>query len=103
MWILESCFRLMKTTGLAGGAVGTPQPHREVRPMVHWIPHRITAHLGRCVLVLMLQCPAETITAMTRGQPRNRLAPLDAVRSTTEGRTIVQASKIGPEARAALE
>ena len=26
MWIIESCFRRMKTTGLASGAAGTPQP-----------------------------------------------------------------------------
>ena len=32
MWIIESCFRRMKTTGL------------EVRPMFHWMPQRITAH-----------------------------------------------------------
>ena len=30
MWIIESCFRKMKTTGL------------EVRPMFHWMPQRIT-------------------------------------------------------------
>ena len=44
MWIIESCFRRMKTTGLARGAAGTPQPRWEVRPMFHWMPQRITAH-----------------------------------------------------------
>src|SRR3954452_13137242 len=43
MWIIESCFRKMKTTGLA------------VRPMFHWMPHRITAHIKLCVLALMIQ------------------------------------------------
>src|SRR3954453_22431368 len=43
MWIIESCFRRMKTTGLA------------VRPMFHWMPHRITAHVRLCVLALMIQ------------------------------------------------
>ena len=52
--------------------------------MFHWTPHCITAHLGRCVMVLMLQRAAETITAMTWGHLRNRLAPVEAVRSTTD-------------------
>jgi hypothetical protein len=40
MWIIENCFRKMKTTGL------------EVRPMFHWMPQRITAHVKLCVLAL---------------------------------------------------
>ena len=47
MWIIESCSRRMKTTGLA------------VRPMYHWMPHRITAHVKLCVLALMIQRAAE--------------------------------------------
>ena len=42
MWIIESCFRKMKTTGL------------EVRPMFHFMPQRITAHVRLCVLALMI-------------------------------------------------
>ena len=41
MWIIETCFRRMKTTGLARGAAATPQPRWEVRPMFHWMPQRI--------------------------------------------------------------
>jgi hypothetical protein len=85
MWIIESCFRKMKTTGLA------------VRPMFHWMPHRITAHVRLCVLALMIQRAAE----ITTGLPWGRLVPLlerlKAVRYTSEGRTIVQATTIGPE------
>ena len=44
MWIIESCFRKMKTTGL------------EVRPMFHWMPQRITAHIKLCVLALTRVC-----------------------------------------------
>src|SRR3954470_10327992 len=47
MWVIESCFRRMKTTGL------------EVRPMFHWMPHRITAYVRLCVLALMIQRTAE--------------------------------------------
>ena len=31
-WIIESCFRRLKTTGL------------EIRPVYHWTPRRIVAH-----------------------------------------------------------
>ena len=58
MWVIESCFRKMKTTGLA------------VRPMFHWMPHRITAHVRLCVLALMIQRAAE----ITTGLPWRRLA-----------------------------
>jgi len=91
MWIIESCFRRMKTTGL------------EVRPMFHWMPQRITAHVKLCVLALMIQRAAEIATAMTWRQIQDLLAPIKAVRYTTEGRTIVQTSKIRPESRAALK
>lgn len=91
MWIIESCFRRMKTTGL------------EVRPMFHWMPQRITAHVKLCVLALMIQRAAERTTAMTWRQLHDLLGPIKAVRYTTEGRTIVQTSKIRPEARDVLK
>jgi len=103
MWIIESCFRRMKTTGLASGAAGTPQPRWEVRPMFHRMPQRITAHVKLCVLALMIQRAAERATALTWRQMHDLLTPIKAVRYTAEGRTIVQAGKIGPEARAALK
>jgi hypothetical protein len=85
MRIIESCSRRMKTTGLA------------VRPMFHWMPHRITAHVKLCVLALMIQRTAEIAT----GHPWRRLAGtlerLKAIRYTSEGQTIVQAATVGPE------
>ena len=61
MWIIEACFRKMKTTGLG------------IRPMFHWTPRRIVAHVKLCVLALMIQRAAE-IAARTvvaaRGRPR---------------------------------
>jgi transposase len=47
-WIIESCFRRMKQTGL------------EVRPMFHWTPRRIDAHVKLCVLALRMQRAAES-------------------------------------------
>ena len=46
-WIIESCFRRLKQTGL------------EVRPMFHWTPRRIEAHVKLCVLALQIQRAAE--------------------------------------------
>jgi hypothetical protein len=85
MWIIESCFRKMKTTGL------------EVRPMFHWMPHRITAHVKLCVLALMIQRAAEIATGLPWRQLASNLERLKAIRYTSEGRTIVQATSIGTE------
>jgi Transposase DDE domain len=91
MWIIESCFRKMKTTGLA------------VRPMFHWMPHRITAHVKLCVLALMIQRAAERATGLSWHQLAGLLERLQAVRYTSEGRTIVQATALGPELAAILK
>ena len=85
MWIIESCFRKMKTTGLA------------VRPMFHWMPHRITAHVKLCVLALMIQRTAEITTGLPWRRLASALERLKAIRYTSEGRTIVQVTTIGPE------
>jgi hypothetical protein len=85
MWVIESCFRKMKTTGLA------------VRPMFHWMPHRITAHVKLCVLALMIQRAAEVAAGLPWRQLAGILERLKAVRYTSEGRTLVQATTIGPE------
>ena len=85
MWGIESCFRKMKTTGL------------EVRPMFHWMPHRITAHVKLCVLALMIQRAAEIATGLPWRQLASLLERLKAVRYTSEGQTILQATMIQPE------
>ena len=91
MWIIESCFRKLKTTGLA------------VRPMFHWMPHRITAHVKLCVLALMIQRAAEIATGLPWRQLAGRLERLKAVRYISEGRTVVQATAIGPELAGILD
>ena len=85
MWIIESCFRKMKTTGL------------EVRPMFHWMPQRITAHVKLCVLSLMIQRAAELATELPWNRLTTILAPLKAVKYRSDDKTIVQAAKIRPE------
>jgi hypothetical protein len=86
MWIIESCFRRMKTTGL------------QVRPMFHWTPRRIVAHVKLCVLALMIQRAAEIASERPWRRIADLLEPIKAVRYTAEGRTIVQSSKIRPDA-----
>jgi hypothetical protein len=85
MWIIEACFRRLKTTGLG------------IRPMFHWTPRRIVAHVKLCVLALMIQRAAEIATGTPWSQLADVLERLKAVRYTAEGETIVQASRIGPE------
>jgi Transposase DDE domain len=91
MWIIEACFRKMKTTGLG------------IRPMFHWTPRRIVAHVRLCVLALMIQRAAEIATGTPWSQLADVLERLKAVRYTAEGETIVQVSRITPELVAILK
>jgi hypothetical protein len=81
-WIIESCFRRMKQTGL------------EVRPMFHWSPRRIEAHVKLCVLALQMQRAAEIRCALPWARIAHALAALKAVRYCAGDRTIVQRTKI---------
>ena len=83
--MIESCFRRMKQTGL------------EVRPMFHWTPRRIEAHVKLCVMALQMQRAAEIRTGLSWARVAHALAALKAVRYRSESRTIVQRTKIGSE------
>jgi len=91
MWIIEACFRKLKTTGLG------------IRPMCHWTPRRIVAHVKLCMLALMIQRAAEIAAGAPWSQLVDALERLNAVRYTAEGATIVQASRISPELAAILK
>ena len=80
-WIIESCFRRMKQTGL------------EVRPMFHWTPRRIEAHVKLCVLALQVQRAAEIRCAQPWARIAHTLGQLKAVRYRSDSRTIVQRTK----------
>jgi len=84
-WIIESCFRRMKQTGL------------QVRPMFHWTPRRIEAHVRLCVLALQMQRAAEIRCGRPWAQIAHLLAGLKAIRYSAENRTIVQRTKIAAE------
>jgi hypothetical protein len=91
MWIIEACFRKLKTTGLG------------IRPMYHWTPRRIVAHVKLCVLALMIQRAAEIATGAPWPQLVAILERLKAVRYTADGETIVQASRMSPELASILK
>jgi hypothetical protein len=81
-WIIESCFRRMKQTGL------------EVRPMFHWTARRIEAHVKLCVLALQMQRAAEIRCGLPWARIAHELRTLKAVRYHAGGRGIVQRTKI---------
>jgi hypothetical protein len=84
-WIIEACFRKLKSSGLA------------IRPIYHWTPRRIDAHVKLCVLALQLQRGAEMRTGLSWARLGHELATLKAVRYRTEDRTIVQRTRIRTE------
>jgi hypothetical protein len=90
-WIIESCFRRMKQTGL------------QVRPMFHWTSRRIEAHVKLCVLALQVQRAAELRCQLPWARIAHVLSGLKAVRYRCEGRGIVQRTKITAELSAMLK
>jgi Transposase DDE domain len=81
-WIIEACFRRLKQTGL------------ELRPMFHWSPRRIEAHVKLCILALQMQRAAEIRCAQPWARIAHELAALKAIRYRSQGRAIVQRTKI---------
>jgi hypothetical protein len=81
-WIIESCFRCMKQTGL------------EVRPMFHWTARRIEAHVKLCVLALQMQRAAEIRCGLPWARIAHEVGALKAVRYQAGGQGIVQRTKI---------
>ncbi len=85
MWIIEACFRRLKTTGLG------------IRPMFHWTPRRIAAHVRLCVLALMIQRAAELRAGLSWLRLTTALSAIKAVRHRSESQAIVQTTKIDGE------
>ena len=81
-WIIESCFRRLKQTGL------------ELRPMFHWSPRRIEAHVKLGILALQMQRAAEIRCTQPWARIAHQLAALKAIRYRAQGRAIVQRTKI---------
>jgi hypothetical protein len=90
LWIIEHCFRKLKTTGL------------ELRPMFHWAPQRITAHVKLCVLALLIQRTAEIRSGETWARLQDQLRPLKVVQHTSEGHRVAQTTRLGTDLRQRL-
>jgi transposase len=82
MTLIEGCFRQMKTTGL------------QTRPIYHWRPHRIIAHVKLCVLALLLERAAELRCQQTWRTIRQTVDQLKVVRYRMQGKTIVQSTQV---------
>jgi len=82
MTLIEGCFRQMKTTGL------------QTRPIYHWRPHRLIAHVKLCVLALLLERAAEIRCQQTWRMIRHTLDQLKVVRYRMHGKTIVQSTRV---------
>src|SRR6266704_1218410 len=70
----------MKTTGL------------QARPVYHWRPHRIIAHVTRGVLALLLERAAEIRCQRTWQTIRHALDQWQVVRYRMHGKAIVQST-----------
>lgn len=90
-WIIESCFRRLKQTGL------------QVRPMFHFSARRIVAHVKLCVLALQVQRAAEIRCNQPWARIADALGTLKVVHYRMEGRVIVQRTKIADELAAILK
>ena len=82
MTLIEGCVRRMKTTGL------------QTRPIYHWRPQRIIAHVKLCVLALLLERAAELRCQQTWRTMRHTLDQLKVVRYRMHGKTIVQSTQV---------
>jgi transposase len=82
MTLIEGGFRRMKTTGL------------QTRPIYHWRPHRIIAHVKLCVVALLLERAAELRCQQTWRTIRHTLEQLKVVRYRMHGKTILQSTQV---------
>ncbi len=81
MMIIEACFRRMKTTGL------------KLRPIFHWTPRRIIAHVKLCVLALLLERVAEIACDETWRNTRLALDEIQVVPCETPNGSFLQTTR----------
>ncbi len=89
--VIERCFRALETTQI------------KMRPMFHWKPDRIVAHVKICVPALLIERLAEHKTGRPWPRLRDALATIQATEFHAEGRRILHCSQPNEAALAALE
>jgi transposase len=82
MRLLEGCFRRMKTPGL------------QTRPIYHWRPHRLIAHVKLCGRALLLERAAELRGHQTWRTIRHTLDQVKVVRYRMHGKTILHSTQV---------
>lgn len=84
MMIIESCFRRLKTTGL------------KLRPIFHWTPERITAHVKICIFALLLERVAERACEDTWRNIRTALDEIQVVPCETPSGSFLKTTRASP-------
>ena len=74
-----------------------------LRPVYHWAPHRIHAHVTIAVLALLLERMAERACGQTWGRIRDRLKRIQLAQLLSGGKTVWQVTEPSEEARKILE
>jgi transposase len=74
-----------------------------MRPVFHWAPHRIHAHMGIVVLALLLERAAEHACQDTWRNIRDDLKTIELARLSTPDGEVWQTTEPRPEARKRLE
>ena len=87
---VEVCWRMLKS-GLW------------MRPVRHWRPHRIHAHVSLCVLALLLTRVAEIRAGDTWRNITAKLAPLKVVEYERGGAHVYQTTELRPETAEVLK
>lgn len=79
--VIEQCFRTLKSTQI------------EMRPMFHWLPHRIEAHVKVCVLALLIERVAEHHCGRPWSRIRHDLVSLQVAEYETDSHRFFQAGR----------
>ena len=72
------------------------------RPIFHWTPHRICAHVSLCVLALLVERIAEIRAKDTWRNIRDQLETIKVVEYQRGGVQVQQTTEIRPAAAALL-
>lgn len=89
--VIERCFRMLKTTQI------------RMKPMYHWRPHRIEAHVKICVQALLIERIASLRCQMPWARIRQALRQLQATEFETETYRFFRRNSVGPQARSVLK
>ena len=88
--VIERCFRSLKTTQI------------KMRPMYHWLPRRIEAHVKLCVLALLIERVAARDSDQSWPRLREALDRVQATEFHTDSHRFFRRNDLPDEARTIL-